>query len=311
MSGDRSSSSTNDVKKTPWKRWADLRLLRWSLALVLVALASVGFAWQWWDPVCSEELASTGPTAVVEVCRSPSITDPALVAGLLVLVLLMWPDLSELSFGIVRLTRQVDESQRRTEAALTDLKQYVALSIRQTVKTEINWAGRGDLTPPQVEVAAAEAIESVAELGDLGDLEMRADSEPPLKERLDKASDPDTDPVAGFLSQWVIIEGVIDWEGELSSKWQPGTGLSQLLGFPPLLGFNFESGDEVETAYYMVQDQFRRHRVTLDAARSARNLIVHNQTMIDDETLRSITRSLYALEGAIRRHMPDSRLEWR
>jgi hypothetical protein len=105
---------TTDAKTEP----ASARVLRW-LALtrrtiaVMLLLVGVVYALGNWQ-VCEDKLATVGTNAVVRICRPPTLSDVPVAAGLLLVLLLFLPDLSEIGIpGFVSLKRQVQEQDSR------------------------------------------------------------------------------------------------------------------------------------------------------------------------------------------------------
>lgn len=74
----------------------------------LLLLVSVFLTWD--RTVCGDELANTGDQGAVRVCRPVAISDAPVVGGILLILLLLLPDLSEIGIpGFLSLKRQVRE----------------------------------------------------------------------------------------------------------------------------------------------------------------------------------------------------------
>lgn len=108
--------------KSVWSR------IRWSCAIAVVVAGVVVTAHGW--KVCSEEIPPTS-TKPVLVCKERGSTDPTLLAGLILALLLIWPDLSQLDLpGGISLRRKVEEQEARieTQRARTEaLAQHISL----------------------------------------------------------------------------------------------------------------------------------------------------------------------------------------
>lgn len=291
----------------PKKRWT----WRWLLALAAITLLALSLAFDWWGSQCSEELAQTGDDAVVEVCRAPSLSDPAVLLTTGLILLLLWPDLSEVSLGLISLKRRIDENQERTESRLTELKQQiVAMSVRQTV-TVRNEYGRGDLNAEEVRRGAEAIRKRALEPGQPADhpLEQEGqaadkwkDAAPPGDSQVEPVEPILEDPVvAAFLTEWGVIEGVIDARQNLDSEqWLLGSWeIDPRVTPPKVLNTELKSSLDVKYAIGLIDVVLAQHKDTLDAARSARNLIVHQGVEIDGQSLRSLTVSLMDISKTI------------
>src|SRR5438105_12092737 len=104
-----------DERRSAWLRWEDARALRLGIAALLLVVALTLLLVPGLFEVCDDQLARRGQKAVVEVCRRPTSTDPAVLVFLLLMVVSLWPDISQVSVGVFQLTRKVDEQVQRTE----------------------------------------------------------------------------------------------------------------------------------------------------------------------------------------------------
>lgn len=114
------------------------KAVRWSVAGGILLLSFVFFVSHNWV-ICDQKLAAVGTQPVVKVCHSPSLTDLPVIAILLLVVLLLLPDLSEVGFpGLFSLKRQVEQQ----ETKLGNLEQELTLQTemkqvaQQTQKVE-------------------------------------------------------------------------------------------------------------------------------------------------------------------------------
>ena len=98
-----------------------------------------------WDrTVCGDELANTGDRGVVRVCRTIAVTDPAVLGSLLLILLLLLPDLSEIGIpGFLSLKRQVREQEWKLgeqEARLAALHAQIeqTIGLQQTATQDVD-----------------------------------------------------------------------------------------------------------------------------------------------------------------------------
>jgi hypothetical protein len=106
---------------------------RWAVAASLLLLGIVYSRTGW--TVCEEKLATIGNQAVVKVCRPPTLTDLPVVGGLLLMLLLLFPDLAEIGIpGFVSLKRRVEEHD--AQLAGLQLRVDQAVEQRQTTVQE-------------------------------------------------------------------------------------------------------------------------------------------------------------------------------
>jgi subtilisin family serine protease len=120
-----------------WVRWTGGRGLRWGIAAGVIVVAVILWVPGVLPKVCEDQVAQTGEDGVVRVCRQLSISDPAVLGFLLLLLLAVWPDLSEVSVGIVKLTRKVDEQADRTERVSNEVR-LLSLELRQTISQQVS-----------------------------------------------------------------------------------------------------------------------------------------------------------------------------
>jgi subtilisin family serine protease len=121
-------------RRSLWMWWTEASALRWGLVVLLVLAAVVASFVGGFLEVCEQQLAQTGDSGVVEVCRRPSMSDPAVLGFVLLILVVVWPDLSEVSIGVFKLTRKVDEQAARTEQVgreVNDLRQTLSLQVAQ------------------------------------------------------------------------------------------------------------------------------------------------------------------------------------
>ncbi len=103
-----SSRRRPPLQMPAWLDWARRAV---ALAVALAGTVAVGAGKV---SVCSDVVTTTG--RVVRVCRPPQFTDGLVVAGLVVVILLLLPDLGEIGLpGMFSLRRTVEEQDSRLE----------------------------------------------------------------------------------------------------------------------------------------------------------------------------------------------------
>jgi hypothetical protein len=116
------------------------RVLRWlavtrRVTAVMILLIGLAYALGNWR-VCEDKLATVGTNAVVRICRPPILSDIPIACGLLLVLLLFLPDLSEIGIpGFVSLKRQVEDHKSKIADLDTKINSTVELhqAVAQTV----------------------------------------------------------------------------------------------------------------------------------------------------------------------------------
>jgi hypothetical protein len=100
---------------------------------------------------CDDEVARVGNKALVQFCRPLSITDPPLLALLVVAGALLLPDLSALEIpGVFRLERQLKEQARRQDEIVAMIHR-LEVTQHQQVYNVFDAALIGELVARQAE----------------------------------------------------------------------------------------------------------------------------------------------------------------
>ena len=112
------------------------RGFRWGLALAVVVAGIVGGSGAW--TVCHQETDAARSDPVVEVCSPPDISSLQVISGMIFILLLLWPELSEIGLpGGLMLKRRVERQEDEVRAhalrqqALED--RLDALQVQQQV----------------------------------------------------------------------------------------------------------------------------------------------------------------------------------
>jgi len=101
-----------------WLTSANGRMIRYLLVLLLVLTSLVGFGLRWFD-FC--EVVTSDEKGVTETCGGPDLSSAAVLAAVLLVLLLLWPDLSEFSaFGVTlkKMVARVEETVTETSRAV-------------------------------------------------------------------------------------------------------------------------------------------------------------------------------------------------
>lgn len=147
--------------------WTLTRLRRWSVAL-LVAGAAVALAAGLIPHTCQDAVAES---SVVQVCSALSMTDPRVLLFLLIVLILLLPDLSEVELGgVLRLRRTVDETReeaRELRRELVSIRSDASATARSELKQTFHFnrpAQTGDWIADR-ESDGAELVDPGEELG--------------------------------------------------------------------------------------------------------------------------------------------------
>lgn len=127
---------------------------------VVVLLGLVGIClWSAFDPsvrVCGDSLAATGGAGVVTICRPLSLTDPAVLTGALLTLLLLLPDLQSLKIaGLVELQRTAEQTREQVDEVRAQLVALTSVSAA----TAANSAEQTVVLAPEA-ADSAERLES-------------------------------------------------------------------------------------------------------------------------------------------------------
>jgi hypothetical protein len=133
-----------------WQWWTNARFLRWLIVALVVFGAGLlpGLANRY--EICREEVAQTGNEGVVRVCAPPSIGDLPVIAGALLLVVLLAPDLSEVSIGVLKLKQRVVEQEEKQQS----LEDEVARLQMTIQNTEVRQEQRAETIIQPLDLAA-------------------------------------------------------------------------------------------------------------------------------------------------------------
>lgn len=87
---------------------------------------------------CDDEVAQVGNAALVQSCRSLSVTDAPSLAVLVIVGILLLPDLSVLEvLGVLRVERKLEEQTRRQDDIVRMINR-LEMSITQRVENTTN-----------------------------------------------------------------------------------------------------------------------------------------------------------------------------
>ena len=122
------------------------RVIRWALVLGILIAVVISAGAGWLSEICSDSIAEVGDVAIVRQCRPPQIGDLSMLAlgGLLIALLL--PDLSQVSFGGVELRRLITKESAETQAAVERAQESLTqiLNTSHSASIAVNTVGDTD-----------------------------------------------------------------------------------------------------------------------------------------------------------------------
>lgn len=224
----------------PWWRW----LL---IAVVLAAMAGVFY--RHGANACQETVAPN--SSVVETCRPIAVTDPPMVAGGVLIVLLALPLVAEISlFGFSLKSRLAKAERELTATAqaqqvLVDRVNDIQLSIGATARADVHFHVGG---PTELEQLKPKLQADVAAY--VAGAEISGEPETPISRLTD----------ADVAQRYELIRR---WE-QINRHVQVGPSLTAIAGYAPLL--NDAEADRFKSLF----------AEELDAVRRVRNSVAHD-----------------------------------
>lgn len=118
------------MSSQPRKIWRLIRLGVAAMLLVLYAVSVLTFYKE--CSIVTSESSSTG-TLLQTTCQSPTVTSANVLVLILLVVLLLWPDISEVTVLGVTLKRRVAEAEAEAQKAKEDVAALgISLQLQQT-----------------------------------------------------------------------------------------------------------------------------------------------------------------------------------
>lgn len=197
-------SSTEATHRGKWPR-----VVRWIGAALVLLVAVVGSLAGWFK-ICSTKMV---PETVETTCQAPQITDGAVIAFALLLVALVWPELSEVDvfgFGLKRQIKEVAAEAGHGLDKARELERTLALqslrvdSLFNTVNIAKSTASVGDILIGDAAIKGA--LQSLPE-------KRRAfldHSTPPGPERPINGPTATPTRVLELISKWQEIQATLD-----------------------------------------------------------------------------------------------------
>lgn len=285
MSGARSPAKSHEAIHSdhgavrPWAQW-----VRWWIALTIAVGAALYFLRALGQQtVCSQSLGGTQNTEAVQLCGPPRLLD--LVPFVLIIGVVLWPDLNELSISnIVTLKRRVREQQARQDALESQLgllqqhvSQAVLLAQSQSQATTQSVVVAGPYAPAQDDLRAG--IEQKEHL--------KAD--PGTARRVERLDDERLQLLGTFVDAYSDLEPYIKIAGVA-----PGN---------PFVAFADDVPVRDLAELDVVREWAAGYRAEISALRETRNVAVHRPATVSSTTLRGAlenTRRLHrVLDGAL------------
>lgn len=255
------------------------RLVRWSLAVIVILYCIAGSLGNWFE-VCTTTTKS-GQTEAV--CRPPELTDASVLALAALVLVLIWPDVSQIgAFGIT-LKRRVeaavetaDRSERRVSQLATEF------SVQQV---------RVDAAIANSSSSRSDATASVGDIIINGEQIRRNTVNVPNKvEELrrrptakDKLRDEQSAPAPNIDFAQRVLELLRSWEV-----------LDAALGLTSQTRRVRDERDDGLTAQLRARLRSRRNRFLaafsdeIDVVRAARNTVAHNRPISIEDLVASI-----------------------
>ena len=272
---------------------------RRTLAALLAIGAGLAAVLGFWQD-CYDTVASVGPDPTVSICRTPILTDLPTIALVLLVLFLLWPDLSEMSVGGIRLKRLVEQNRKEMEAEVHQLRVQMAVAQQQNVNFSLSLA-QPDLT--------AEAVVAIAEQTDTVD-RSPADAEIILESDRAREEFRKEPTLEAFLARWATTESILLWldRAERRQAVLRADSLSipdqQILrvAYPmpvPLLGMGIPPHLEAQ-AIEAVKIAQAPYQQLITAAASARNILIHRGEPLESEIVGSLTDGLTEFQAAVR-----------
>ena len=209
-----------------------------------------------------------------------------MLAAAVAILLLLWPDVSEISIGVVRLKRLIADKAKKTdervEAVRRDIDNRLTQVLHASQRLTINFGAQ--LSPDQIR----EAVQS----------------KPPEPSPLSTTPVADSgtlEPKPRFLVDWALAEAVLDW-AERYRYTQRGTDLPLI---SPILGI-YLPDDKVGTAVDGVFHLIEVYGSTLSAARSVRNILAHGEggvggdSLLDDDLIEDVSAGVSRFLDSVR-----------
>lgn len=144
------------------------RLLRYLLVLVAIGSA-IWLSLIGWFRIC--ETVDSAKDGVTTTCSPPDLTNAGVLAAVLLVLLLLWPDLSEFSaFGVTvkklvqDVKRKVTENGRgigRIDSAASDIDRQVRLTLERLDAIQISVAALGPTLQPEMRGSGPTEWESI------------------------------------------------------------------------------------------------------------------------------------------------------
>ena len=248
------------------------RPIRWTVVLVLLTVAIAGLFLGWFE-VCSKTTTKDG---IESACNQPTVSDASVVGSVLLVLLILSPDLSEIGVFGISLKRRLEAAEQKAKSSEEKVERVTdRLAIQST---------RIDGLAQATASAAAQATVGPIFIGDKA-IE-HAQAVLPEKERAFLAGrDVSVDETPKPPLDYAAI-------GELISNWEE---INSLLGPTP---YRMTQRPPVESS--LSEDDVRRFveifKEELQIVRAARNTVAHAGAISPEDVTSAVDISNSLLE---------------
>lgn len=286
--------STNDQSQPAARNvWG---IVGYVSALIIVGGFLIGAIAQNYGRVCSETATDAG--AVVEVCRPLAVTDLPVVAFAAFVLLLLWPGLSEVSLGGLKLKRLSDAVEGNAEKLERTMNMVSSIGINQTFQ----FGAQEESAQRLLDLPSEEPTPAPSPSGS-----DRTDTAAPVREA-DETPIASADAVDRFLELWAMVESVNKWSVAVlaGSTWDEDADHIPA-SYPSSQGLPGSLTD-LSTASYIaaariIASATSTYSLELSAARSTRNLLIHGDHTLSADAIEEMTRILRDYLSAIERRV--------
>jgi hypothetical protein len=301
----------------------DLRPIRWTGVVIIVVVALTGSSLRWWH-ICKDQLAATGNLGVVTVCQPPGLVDLPVIAALLLCLILIAPELSEVGVpGLLSIKRKLNDQQDQIAEQSESLgrQQGAIESLQSTMDQVVQTVQAVNVQQAQEQAQKQVADQKALQKQDIrliiNNAAQKSDlSDRPISEA--QASREEIDPRRAQMESQLLRawERLQQWTGDLAlpfiygetSELSGGSWIWRTLDrylTPSLL----ESNEPVRTYVEKQRTWNQKFAEEINIARTARNTVAHprQDTTLSDEKLSEALQLADVLIRSAERDLRESR----
>ena len=267
-------SDSSEPTKRNYVGW-----ITYGIAITLVVVFLWGAVKGSYSEVCQD--AATDAGQVVEVCRPLAATDLPVVAFVALVLLILWPGLSEISFGGVKLKRVTEAVEENAKKLDRTMDLVSSININQTFHF-----GQPAPPPPSSPTVAKALIDGEGD---------------------DSAPDASPEATTEFIESWTAVEAINQWSSAVLSapQWDEDADHIPVVG-PSGIGVPSYLADlplsKHIAAARIIAASTSSYRMEISVARSIRDLLAHGQFLSAD-AVESATQILRDYESQVRRRI--------